>query len=203
MLKVHDLCVARGGVPVLAGVRFSLDPGQALVLRGPNGIGKTTLLRALAGLSPPVSGRIEMAEGAGAYASHADGIKLALTVTENLSFWAQVYGTELTEDVFAAFDLTALRDRQAGTLSAGQKRRTGLARLALVGRPILFLDEPTVSLDRFAVQMFADFLRGHMASGGAAVIATHIDLGLDAPELDLTGHAAAPGTAGGSDEAFL
>ena len=204
MLKVNDLSVARGGVPVLERVSFALAPGEALILRGPNGIGKTTLLRTLAGLQPPVSGTIEMEEGAGAYASHADGIKLALTVTENLEFWAAVHGTELSDDVLAAFDLTDLRDRAAGTLSAGQKRRTGLARLALVGRPVLFLDEPTVSLDRFAVKMFAEFLTArHLAGGGAAVVATHIDLGLDAPELDLTAFAAAPDAAGGSDEAFL
>ena len=204
MLKVRDLSVARGGVPVLAGVSFALAPGEALVLRGPNGIGKTTLLRTLAGLQPQVAGEIEMAEGAGAYASHADGIKAQLTVAENLAFWASVHGTALTEAVLETFDLTELRDRPAGTLSAGQKRRTGLARLALVGRPILFLDEPTVSLDRVAVAMFAAFLRErHLAAGGAAVIATHIDLGLEAPDLDLAPYAATAGAAGGADEAFL
>lgn len=204
MLSVRDLAVSRGGLSVLEGVSFELPAGAALVLRGPNGIGKTTLLRTLAGLQPALSGRIGMEEGIAAYASHADGIKTQLTVAENLAFWASVHGGAVPEELYAAFDLADLRDRPAGTLSAGQKRRCGLARLGVVNKPLLLLDEPTVSLDRFSVRLFADFLRDrHLASGGAAVIATHIDLGLDAPELDLAPFAAAPDAGGGSDEAFL
>ncbi|MCF2872190.1 heme ABC exporter ATP-binding protein CcmA [Octadecabacter sp. G9-8] len=204
VLTVSDLAVARGGAPVLEGLSFSVAPGEALVLRGPNGIGKTTLLRTLAGLQPPIAGTVNFPEDTGAYASHADGIKAQLTVTENLAFWADVHGADLVDSVFEAFDLVDLRDRFAGTLSAGQKRRLGLARLGVIGRDVLFLDEPTVSLDGFSVKMFASWLRDtHLALGGIAVIATHIDLGLDAPELDLTPFKAAPDARGGSDEAFL
>ena len=204
MLRVEGLACARGGVPVLENLSFDLSPGEALVVRGPNGIGKTTLLRTLAGLQPALAGRVEMPEGEGAYASHADGVKAALSVTENLTFWAEVHGTTLDDAVLAAFDLDGLRDRLAGTLSAGQKRRLGLARLGVVGRKLLFLDEPTVSLDQFSVKLFADWMRDvHLARGGAAVIATHIDLGLEARDLDLTPYAAAPDARGGSDEAFL
>lgn len=203
-LVVDNLGVARGGVPVLEGVSFTLAPGEALVLRGPNGVGKTTMLRTLAGLQPALSGAVRYPEGAAAYASHADGIKAQLTVTENLAFWADVHGAELPEAVFEAFDLTELRDRYAGTLSAGQKRRLGLARLGVIGRKVLFLDEPTVSLDGFSVKMFARWLReDHLGTGGIAVIATHIDLGLVAPELDLTPFRADPTARSGSDEAFL
>ena len=203
-LSVRNLSVARGGMPVLEGVSFDVAAGGVLVLRGPNGVGKTTLLRALAGLQPALSGEVICPEDHAAYASHADGVKSTLTVTENLTFWAEVYGRDVPDDVYAAFDLTDLRDRQAGTLSAGQKRRLGLARLGVIGRKILFLDEPTVSLDRFSVKLFADFLAGrHLAEGGLAVIATHIDLGLDAPELDLTPFKAAPDAKFGQDEAFL
>lgn len=203
-LRVRGLAVARGGVPVLDGVDLSLDAGQALILRGPNGIGKTTLLRTLAGLQPALRGSVTGAGEEAAYASHADGIKTQLTVAENLAFWADLHGQGLPEDVFARFDLAALRDRPAGSLSAGQKRRLGLARLAVTGRALLLLDEPTVSLDTASVARFADWLaRDHLARGGMALIATHIDLGLDAPVLDLGPFRATADAPGGSDEAFL
>ncbi len=203
-LTVTDLSCARGGIPVLDRVSFAVDAGQALVLRGPNGIGKTTLLRTLAGLQPALAGTIDLPEEEAAYASHADGIKATLTVEENLTFWAQLYGSAVPDTVYDAFDLTALRLRAAGTLSAGQKRRLGLARLGVIGRKVLFLDEPTVSLDTRSVGLFADYLREtHLAAGGIAVIATHIDLGLDAPVLDLTPFKASATMSGASDEAFL
>ncbi len=204
MLKVTNLTCVRGGLPVLSGVSFAVAAGHALILRGPNGIGKTTLLRTLAGLQPAEAGQIDYPEDEGAYASHADGIKAALTVTENLTFWADVYGKPVPDDILQRFDLADLAGRMGGTLSAGQKRRLGLARLGVIGRKVLFLDEPTVSLDGFSVKLFADWLQNtHLASGGVAVIATHIDLGMDAPELDLTPFKVAAGQGGGTDEAFL
>ncbi len=187
MLTVTGLACARGGQAVLEGVSFVVPAGAALVLRGPNGVGKTTLLRTLAGLQPVLAGQVDGPIDQSAYASHADGVKSTLTVTENLGFWAAVYGQPLRDAVFADFDLKALRDRMAGTLSAGQKRRVGLARLAVIGRKMLFLDEPTVSLDAASGALFRGFLERHLAAGGAAVMATHIDLGIIAPELDLTG----------------
>lgn len=204
MLRVLDITCARGGVPVLANVNFEVADGHAVILRGPNGVGKTTLLRTLAGLQPAIAGEVDYPEDEGAYASHADGIKTALSVTENLKFWADVHGAPLPDDILETFDLADLRDRLGGTLSAGQKRRLGLARLGVIGRKVLFLDEPTVSLDGFSVRLFADWLQNrHLAAGGIAVIATHIDLGLSAPELDLTPFKAAHDAGGGSDEAFL
>jgi heme exporter protein A len=203
-LTVEDLSVARGGIPVLTGLGFSLADGQALILRGPNGSGKTTLLRTLAGLQSPLSGRIEGAEERIAYAAHSDGLKSMLTVTENLTFWAAVFGQRDIAPALEAFDLDPLRDRLAGTLSAGQKRRLGLARLLVTGRPIWMLDEPTVSLDAKAVGLFAEAVRAHLAQGGSALIATHIDLGLDAAVLDVAPfRAARDARAGASDEAFL
>ncbi len=204
-LSIHDLTLARGGVPVLTGVSLSLQPGRALILRGPNGSGKTTLLRTIAGLAPPLSGTIEGAEDRVAYAAHADGLKAMLSVTENLTFWAAVFGQKDINVALEAYDLHTLKDRLAGTLSAGQKRRLGLARLLVTGRPIWMLDEPTVSLDAQAVAMFAAAVRGHLEGGGSALIATHIDLGLsEADVLDISPFRAADGAlVGASDEAFL
>lgn len=184
-LTVSDLSITRGGIPVLEGLSFTLRPGNALILRGPNGIGKTTLLRTLAGLQPPLTGLIKGAEDRIAYASHSDGLKPTLTVTENLGFWASVFGTRDVQPALDAFRLNDLADRHAGNLSAGQKRRLGLARMLVTGRPIWMLDEPTVSLDKSAVEMFAEAVRAHLAQGGSALIATHIDLGLEGDVLDV------------------
>jgi heme exporter protein A len=205
-LTVDNLAVARGGLRAVEGVSFSLAPGEALILRGPNGIGKTTLLRCLAGLQSPVEGRIRMPEDALAYAAHADGLKSALTVTENLRFWAHLFGGGEIAAALAALDLTALAERPAAALSAGQKRRLGLARLLVTGRPLWILDEPTVSLDTASVARFAEIVRAHLAGGGLALMATHIDLGLDeARVLDLTPFRALPRSTvrpAGFNEAF-
>ncbi|MEO8244568.1 MAG: heme ABC exporter ATP-binding protein CcmA [bacterium] len=198
---VTDLCVARGGVTVLEGVSFRLAPGQVLVLRGPNGIGKTTLLRSLAGLQPIVGGTV--AAGDLAYSGHADGVKAMLTVAENLTFWAAVNGEDGVEAALTALNLLALRDRRAADLSAGQKRRLGLARLMVSGRAVWLLDEPTVSLDLASVELFGQVLRAHLAEGGSALIATHVDLGLpEAQALDLTAFRAVQRQDGAFDEAF-
>ncbi|EEB85594.1 heme ABC exporter ATP-binding protein CcmA [Roseobacter sp. GAI101] len=203
-LSIQNLAVARGGVPVLGNVSFAIAPGQALILRGPNGAGKTTLLRTIAGLQKPLSGVIEGADETIAYAGHADGLKAMLSVAENLQFWAQVFGHSDIEAALAAYQLGPLIDRLAGTLSAGQKRRLGLARLMVTGRRVWVLDEPTVSLDADAVAMFAAAVTAHLGAGGMALIATHIDLGLNAQTFDITPYRATADTrSGASDEAFL
>jgi heme exporter protein A len=203
-LTIAGLACARGGVVVLSGLSLVLPAGQALILRGPNGIGKTTLLRTLAGLQPPVAGQITAPPESLAYAAHADGLKAALTVRENLAFWAAIHGQGGVDAALRALNLTALSDRPARELSAGQKRRLGLARLLVTGRAIWLLDEPTVSLDAASVSLFGDVLRLHLAGGGAALIATHVDLGLaEAQVLDLAPFRpqAAPAT-GAFDGAF-
>ncbi len=204
-LKVTDLAVARGGVPVLSGVSFVLAPGAALILRGANGAGKTTLLRTLAGVQKPIAGQIDGGVDSIAFASHADGLKSMLSVAENLSFWGHVFGHRGGIDAaLGAYALAALRDRLAGTLSAGQKRRLGLARLLVTGRPIWMLDEPTVSLDADSVGLFASAVRGHLGQGGSALIATHVALGFEAEVRDVSAFRAdLAARSGASDEAFL
>ncbi len=204
MLELTQVACARGGVPVLTGVSFTLSAGEVLLLRGPNGIGKTTLLRTIAGLQPPQNGRIEAAPDSIAYGAHADGIKAQLTVAEHLNFWAGIYGNGDIGPALDAFDIVPLADRLAQNLSAGQKRRLGLARLLVTGRPVWALDEPTVSLDTASVALFARAVRAHCEAGGAALIATHIDLGFEARELDVTQfRAVAPKGEAAFDEAFL
>ena len=185
LLEARGLACARGGVPVLAGVDLALAAGGALMLTGQNGAGKTTLLRTIAGLQPLSAGELVVPEEGVAYGGHADAVKATLTVAENLGFWARVYGTGSAEAALAALDLQGLAGRVARDLSAGQRRRLGLARLLVTGRRLWLLDEPTVSLDTAMVALFAGVMRAHLAAGGAVLLASHGDPGLDAARLDL------------------
>ena len=183
MLRLAGLAVGRGGRPVLEGLDLTVSAGEAVILRGPNGIGKTSLLRVVAGLAPPLAGRVEMAPEIAAYAAHADGLKSTLTAQENLRFWARIFDHPDPAGAVAAaleaLGLTGLAERMAHEMSAGQKRRLGLARLLVTRRPLWLLDEPTVSLDVESVAGFAALLQAHLAAGGAAMVATHVALGLE------------------------
>ncbi len=201
-LNVVDLSCGRGGLTLLEGMTFNVLPGEAVVLRGPNGSGKTTLLRTLAGLQKPLAGRIDVDEESIVYSGHADGIKGTLSVAENLAFWAGLFGAGDIGAALEAFDLGALENRAAQTLSAGQKRRLGLARLCVTGRSIWALDEPTVSLDASSVALFANAVSRHLSRGGSAVIATHIDLGLSGRTIDVTQFKASAHGTSAFDEAF-
>lgn len=177
------------------GLSLRLDAGSAIVLTGPNGSGKSTLLRALAGYLKPTVGSVRVA-GAGEdvepgevchFVGHLDGIKTHLTAAENLAFWAIYLGGgdnvgSCVERALAQFALDALADIPAGYLSAGQKRRLGLARLAVAPRPLWLLDEPTVSLDAASVDVLVAAINAHLKSGGLAVIATHMPMALAAAQ---------------------
>jgi heme exporter protein A len=191
-LRVENLAVARGGREVLRGVSFTLAGGAALVVTGRNGVGKSTLLRAMAGLLPYAAGTVAI-DGAGEaelaqsthYLAHADGMKAALTVEENLEFWANYLARDedprsrAPKAALAAVGLAHALQAPFGALSAGQKRRAALARLLVAHRPVWLLDEPMTALDRASREKFTAAMRDHCALGGVIVAATHEPLGLE------------------------
>ena len=175
---------------VLDGVSFAVARGGALLLLGPNGAGKSTLLRVLAGLKRLDAGRV-LFDGSDDYAGrvaflgHQDAVKPGLTAVENLAFAARMGGGDIAL-ALEGVGLGALGALPARMLSAGQKRRLALARLALSGADLWLLDEPTLGLDSAAVERFGAVLAGHRAGGGVVVAATHLPLPLpDAAELRL------------------
>ncbi|MBL1434582.1 MAG: heme ABC exporter ATP-binding protein CcmA [Rhodobacteraceae bacterium] len=190
-LKVTSLSCQRSGRTIFSDLSLEIAPGEAVLLRGPNGAGKSTLLRVIAGLMPAINGEISLNgtaptdrdefQGQITYAGHLDAIKPQLTVAENLHFWAQLFESKTLAQTMDDFRLTEIADRPAHACSAGQKRRLGLARIAVTSRPLWLLDEPTVSLDTETTARFAATIDAHCAAGGMAFIATHIDLGLKAP----------------------
>ena len=204
-ISVKSLSVSRGGINLLQDVDIELKNGQAGILRGPNGVGKTTLLRALAGLQPFDSGKIECSLEDICYSGHANGVKPTLTVQENLEFWGNIFGCTSISEVAEKFMIIDLLNSKAGNLSAGQKRRVGLSRLGLTGRQVWLLDEPTVSLDETSVKIFENIIKDHISEDGCALIATHIDLGLEnnAQIIDLLKYKANSGELSSSDEAFI
>ncbi|KAB7615305.1 heme ABC exporter ATP-binding protein CcmA [Amylibacter sp. SFDW26] len=184
---VDKLCCVRGNTTILSDVSFELATGDCLILRGPNGIGKSTLLNTLAGLAPQGHGTSTLDPDDIAYSGHLDAIKFQLTVAENLQFWAGVYGTNTVASVMQGFGLTELANRPAGNLSAGQKRRVGLARLLVSDRKVWLMDEPTTSLDADHTALITKMIDDHCQSGGIAVLSTHIDLDIkNAQTLELS-----------------
>jgi len=189
VLQAEGLAAFRGERLVFRDLDFTVPAGGALVLVGANGSGKSTLLRLLAGLVRPIAGRLLWsAEDALAdlpshaarvtYLGHLDAVKPGLTVEENLRFAARMSGGSV-DAALQALGLGDLADVPARFLSAGQKRRLALARLALSVTPLWLLDEPTVGLDAASLERVGTVLRAHRARGGIVVAATHVPLPLD------------------------
>lgn len=187
-LQAEGIACRRGEKLLFADIRFALAAGELLLLRGPNGSGKSSLLRLVAGLLPPESGRLlwngrDVSEQKGAYRKalaflgHQDALKPQLNLHDNLAFWADLAGSDADLDaILARVGLSLQADLPAQYLSAGQRRRFGLARLLLQPASIWLLDEPTTALDAEGVKLALGLIRQHLESGGLALVASHESL---------------------------
>jgi heme exporter protein A len=194
LVQVQDLTCERAARRVFRNISFAVATGQVMTLEGPNGAGKSSALRILAGLLPQASGDVRLQMNAGyavtdaeerarltGWMGHMDGVKAQLTVLENAQFFAELYGARISvAGVLDHVGLKRLVNIPAQYLSAGQRRRLGLARLILSNRPLWLLDEPLSSLDAAGRRLAAELIGEHCDDGGIAIVATHEALGLDA-----------------------
>ena len=185
ILEVKALTVARGNRPLVSDLSFALAAGEVLYLRGSNGAGKTSLLEVLSGLRSISEGAITPAPEGGRlhWLGHKNALNLSLTPIENLEFWCGLNGRTASGlvPVLEQLGVAKVRHRPCRTLSAGQKRRSALARLLLDQRPLWLLDEPLDGLDAQGLELFADLLKSHLEQGGAAIITSHQPLPAGVP----------------------
>jgi heme exporter protein A len=195
LLQAAGLAAFRGERVVFHQLTFEVAAGGAMLLTGPNGAGKSTLLRVLAGLLRPAAGKLAW-DGADAladlplharrvaYVGHQDAVKPGFTAAENLHFADNGGGG--VKEALAAMGLGELAEIPTRILSAGQRRRLALSRLALADRPLWLLDEPTLGLDALSEERLYRMLAAHRARGGIVIAATHLPLPLpDAMKLSL------------------
>lgn len=195
MLEANNLECVRGERRLFTEINFSLQPGQMLQVFGPNGSGKTSLLRLVCGLMPPTRGEIRWRGGnirslkeeyfsALTYLGHLNGIKDELSALENLRISSALAGLVVTEaEAGAALQRMGLGGREslpAKVLSQGQRRRAALARLLVCRTTLWILDEPLTALDSAAVALVQSVLQEHLAKGGMVVLTTHQELDVDA-----------------------
>ena len=197
VLEARAINCWRGDRHILRDVSFAVRSGEFLKITGPNGVGKTTLLRVVCGLLPAESGAIEWrgrpVQGASdefhtdmAYLGHLNSLKADLTARENLRFLAGLRQALTPADVDAALDRVGILSRgdlQTRSLSAGQKRRLALSRLLLADAALWILDEPVTNLDAAGVDLVEELVREHVGRGGIAVAAAHQRLLDDDPVL--------------------
>lgn len=197
-LTADKLACLRGERRVFANLDFKLAAGEALVVEGANGAGKTSLLRLIAGFLPVAEGalmlatdklRISEGEERGRFAGwlgHQDGLKPQLNVEEQLQFFARLYGAQgPLQTVLERVGLSRQKNFPCRYLSAGQKKRLGLARLLVSQRPLWLLDEPFAALDTAGRALSAELMTAHCREGGILVVASHDPLGIAAQSLRL------------------
>lgn len=200
----QNLSVKRGEQLIFSDVSFELAPTESLTVSGPNGVGKSTLLRALAGLLPIESGTFEIKTDDPEprpnseychYIGHKNAMKAELTVLENLSFWQSNMTQEGTgshtslspEEAAELLGLSHTLDLPFGFLSQGQRRRIALAKLFVSYRPVWLLDEPTAALDKASSDRFAQMTNTYLEKGGIVIAATHVPLGFkEVKQLEMT-----------------
>jgi heme exporter protein A len=193
--EARGLTIRRGFRLLFENLDLDLASGEILQLSGPNGVGKSTLMRLLAGILRPDSGNIrwhgvpEEREPATLlhYHGHREGLRDALSPRENLAFAAGILGGACLpiEDALEQVGAGALMDLPVQVLSAGQRRRVALARLLVASRPVWLLDEPLAALDTAGQALVDRLLASHVASGGMAIVATHHPLGIPVRHLVL------------------
>ncbi len=184
LLSLEKVALIRGGRLLFEGVSLGLAPGGAAVIRGPNGVGKSSLMRVAAGLLSASAGRVQRRAEI-ALADDAPALDARQTVAQALGFWARLDGAR-AEDGMEPMGLSRLADVPVRMLSTGQRKRATLARVIASGAPLWLLDEPANGLDVEGQERLAAAMAAHRARGGAVLAATHQPIGLeDAEQLTL------------------
>lgn len=177
LLELRDVALIRGGRLLFEGVSLALEPGAAAVITGPNGVGKSSLLRVAAGLLRASGGEVRRG-GSAALAEEAAALDERLTLGRALAFWARLDGVQ-AETGMAPMGIAHLADVPVRMLSTGQRKRATLARVVASGAPLWLLDEPANGLDAEGQALLASAMAAHRRNGGAVLAATHQPIGLD------------------------
>jgi heme exporter protein A len=187
MLQASKLTLWRGTRCLFSNLSFEVAQGTALIIRGPNGAGKTSLLRVLCGLTRAEEGQVlwrgqsagRALRGDVAYAGHQPALKADLTVRQNLEFYADIAPPRVDwRGLVELLQLKRCLHLEVRQLSAGQKRRAGLARILMSPAPLWLLDEPFTNMDREGRSLIEDRIGSHLSTGGLAVVVAHDDVRL-------------------------